>query len=60
MRDGEGQGGLACCSPYGVTESDVTERLNSNNRIYELGVKTGRPEGGAVTGRGPMGASRCR
>ena len=24
---GEGQGGLACCSPWGLKESDVTERL---------------------------------
>ena len=28
--DGEGQGGLACCSPWGCRESDVTERLNSD------------------------------
>ena len=25
---GDGQGGLACCSPWGHTESDTTERLN--------------------------------
>ena len=25
---GEGQGGLACCSPWGHKESDTTERLN--------------------------------
>ena len=25
---GEGQGGLACCSPWGLKESDTTERLN--------------------------------
>ena len=24
----EGQGGLACCSPWGRKESDTTERLN--------------------------------
>ena len=29
--DGEGQGGLACCSPRGRRESDMTEQLNSNN-----------------------------
>ena len=29
--DGEGQGGLACCSPWGHKESDVTGRLNNNN-----------------------------
>ena len=26
--DGEGQGGLVCCSPWGCKESDTTERLN--------------------------------
>ena len=29
--DGEGQGSLMCCSPWGHKESDVTERLNNNN-----------------------------
>ena len=24
---GDGQGGLACCSPWGCIESDMTERL---------------------------------
>ena len=28
--DGEGQGSLVCCSPWGHKESDVTEWLNSN------------------------------
>ena len=28
--DGEGQGSLACCSPWGRKESDTTERLNGN------------------------------
>ena len=27
---GDGQGGLACCSPRGRQESDTTERLNNN------------------------------
>ena len=27
-RSGDGQGGLACCSPQGCKESDTTERLN--------------------------------
>ena len=27
-RVGDGQGGLACCSPWGHKESDMTERLN--------------------------------
>ena len=25
LRDGEGQGSLACCSPWGHKESDMTE-----------------------------------
>ena len=36
--DGEGQGSLACCSPQGGKESDMTEQLNSNyyiNSKYE-------------------------
>ena len=28
LRVGDGQGGLACCSPWGHKESDMTERLN--------------------------------
>ena len=28
--DGEGQGSLACHSPWGYKESDITERLNDN------------------------------
>ena len=31
-RDGEGQGGLARCCPWGHQESDMTEQLNSNNK----------------------------
>ena len=27
--DGDGQGGLACCSPWGCKESDMAERLNN-------------------------------
>ena len=32
--DGEGQGGLVCCSPWGRKESDMTERLNSYSNMY--------------------------
>ena len=28
--DGEGQGSLACCSPWGRKELDMTKRLKSN------------------------------
>ena len=36
--DGEGQGRLACFSPWGHRESDTTEPLNNNN----YGKWTGR------------------
>ena len=37
--DSEGQGSLACCSPWGRKESDTTERLNNNkeNILYSIG-----------------------
>ena len=28
LRTGDGQGSLACCSPWGRKESDTTEQLN--------------------------------
>ena len=30
LRDGEGQGSLACCSPWGHKESDRTGQKNNN------------------------------
>ena len=30
---GDGQGSLACCSPWGCKESDTSEQLNSSNNI---------------------------
>ena len=30
LGDGERQGSLACCSPWGRKESDTTERQNNN------------------------------
>ena len=30
---GDGRGGLACCSPWGRKESDVTEGLNNNKTM---------------------------
>ena len=32
--NGEGQGSLACCSPWGCKESDTTEWLNNNNSWF--------------------------
>ena len=31
--DGEGQGSLVCCSPWGCKESDVTERPNKQQLL---------------------------
>ena len=31
LGDGEGQGNLACCSPWGRKELDTTEQLNNNS-----------------------------
>ena len=31
LGDSEGQGSLACCSPWGQKELDMTEGLNNNN-----------------------------
>ena len=35
---GDGQGGLACCSPRGRKELHKAERLNSNNKFISLVV----------------------
>ena len=54
--DGEGQGSLACCSPWGCKESDMTEVLNNNKnqnrgitrdicKDHGLGVCGGRDSG---------------
>ena len=32
--DSEGQGCLACCSPWSRKESDTTERLSNNNMLF--------------------------
>ena len=37
--DGEGQGSLACCSPWGCKELDMTEQPNNNScepRLHTL------------------------
>ena len=35
LGDGDGQGSLACCSPWGRKESDTTERLDDNKEETE-------------------------
>ena len=32
LGDSEGQGSLACCSPWGHKELDMTKQLNNNNK----------------------------
>ena len=36
LGDGEGQGSLACCSPWGHKESDMTEWLNNKKKTAFL------------------------
>ena len=36
LGDGEEQGTLACCSPWGHKESNTTERLNNSNRMSDV------------------------
>ena len=33
LGDGERQGSLMCCSPWGHKESDRTEKLKNNNKL---------------------------
>ena len=43
--DSEGQGSLACCSPWGHKESDTTEPLNSyNNGMIPRYTSGGKPK----------------
>ena len=39
LGDSEGQGSLACCSPWGRKESDMAEWLNNNNMKEMLKIK---------------------
>ena len=32
LGDGEGQGSLVCCSPWGLKELDMTESINNNKQ----------------------------
>ena len=34
--DGEGQGSVVCCSPWGHKELDTIARLNSNNALQNF------------------------
>ena len=35
---GDGQGSMACCSPWGHKESDMTEQLNNKMPMYKVCV----------------------
>ena len=35
LEDGEGQGSLACCSPWGHKESDTTELLKNSEIVLK-------------------------
>ena len=37
FRIGDGQGSLACCSPWGRKESEATEQLNKKITVDEYG-----------------------
>ena len=39
LGDGEGQGSLVCCSPWGCKGSDMTEELNINNYRNSKAIK---------------------
>ena len=36
LGDSEGQGSLACCSPWGRKESGTTEQLNNNSLMLSI------------------------
>ena len=40
LGDGEGQGSLVCCSPWGQRESDTTEQLNNKEEGIERKILT--------------------
>ena len=44
--DGEGQGSLACCSPWGRKELDTTEHLKNNTTCGKYLHEVSRTEGG--------------
>ena len=49
--DGEGQGSLACCSPWSLKESDTTERMDSNSHL-------GSPRGRKISYKGWQSSAR--
>ena len=39
LEDGEGQGSLACCSPWGHKELDAIEQLNDSNKVRNKKIR---------------------
>ena len=50
-RDGEGQGSLVCCSPWGHNELDMSQQLNSNSAIliHQVGAYFDCPKSKVVS-----------
>ena len=42
---GDGQGGLACCSPWGLKESDTTEQMNWTEYSLNIYIYSNKPVG---------------
>ena len=42
--DGEGQGSLACCTPWGCKELNMTEQLKNNNRLSGISSQSSAHE----------------
>ena len=55
--DGEGQGSLACCCPWGRKEPDTTERVNSSKPRHELAAVKSAV---VAAGREAVGKQTCR
>ena len=55
LGDGEGQGSLACCSPWGHEEPDMTEQLNNgSNNSGKEGLPTSVTLHGGKKKKKPM------
>ena len=55
--DGEGQGSLVCCSPWGLKESDTPERLNNSGlKVFVASVEAWSP---GLQTKEISGAQRC-
>ena len=54
LGDGEGQGNLACCSPWGCKELEMPERLNNNKSVVwavvSLTSPTAKSQGSFLAG----------